>query len=156
MCMHRTSVVEMTSTGGFFSSLETLQSWLLYLYRMTMFQISIMKVLEVDPLFSLCDDEPPGPGGYTACFFKKAWHIIGTGGSKCFPLLSLRFPKFQTRVLCPTIDPSPVASCNTTCKVISQILINRLEAVIHHSSQGQFFPSFFHIREIHLWPFFIM
>lgn len=98
-----------------------------------------------DTLFSLCDDKAPGPDGYTACFFKMAWNIVGkdfTAAIKYFFSTSELVGGLNATAitLVPKIpnpssmsDYRPISYYNTTYKVISKVLTNRLKTVIHRT-----------------------
>ncbi|GJR59889.1 uncharacterized protein Tco_1502051 [Tanacetum coccineum] len=90
-------------------------------------------------LFSMSDDKAPGPDGFTAAFFKKAWDIVGDNFSCAIrdffsngkllrevnhTIIAL-IPKVTTP--CKINDYRPISCCNITFKCISKIIANRIK-----------------------------
>ena len=92
-----------------------------------------------EALFSMGDDKAPGPDGYTAAFFKKAWNVVGkdvTSAIRDFftngkilkeinhTIISL-IPKVPTPS--KINDYRPISCCNVLYKCISKIIANRIK-----------------------------
>ncbi|GJW45512.1 RNA-directed DNA polymerase, eukaryota, reverse transcriptase zinc-binding domain protein [Tanacetum coccineum] len=90
-------------------------------------------------MFSINDCKAPGPDGYTACFFKKAWSVIGNdvclAVKEFFKLGKLLKEVNSTLIaLIPKVhhpklvtEFRPVACCNVLYKCISKILTTRIK-----------------------------
>ena len=99
-------------------------------------------------LFSIGDEKAPGPDGFSACFFKKAWPIIGdqfseaiheffSSGSLLKQInhsLIVLVPK--TKLANSVGDYRPIACCSVVYKVISKILASRLASVLDSIIDG--------------------
>lgn len=95
-----------------------------------------------DTLWSLNPSKAPGPDGYNAGFFHKAWPVVGhevIGAVKSFFRSGqlLRAANSTTIALVPKIpNPSkvgdfrPISCCNTVYKCVAKILANRLQAML--------------------------
>nr|GEY87641.1 hypothetical protein [Tanacetum cinerariifolium]GEY90573.1 hypothetical protein [Tanacetum cinerariifolium] len=90
-----------------------------------------------EAMFEISDSKAPRPDGYTACFFKKAWDIVGS--DICYAVkeffanrkflkeinttLIALIPKVNNA--CCVIDYRPIACGNALYKCISKILTSR-------------------------------
>jgi mannosylglycoprotein endo-beta-mannosidase len=95
-------------------------------------------------LFSLKDNKAPGPDGYNATFFKRAWSIVGkdvTCAVKDFFSSGrlLKEVNATAIALIPKVpNPSklkefrPISCCNTIYKCIAKILANRIKPLLPH------------------------
>jgi hypothetical protein len=93
-------------------------------------------------MFSLGSEKAPGPDGFTACFFKKAWPIVGS--DVCSTVKSffhsgslLKEVNSTIITLVPKVpNPSsitefrPIACCNVLYKCITKILANRFRSCL--------------------------
>jgi hypothetical protein len=98
----------------------------------------------------------PGPDGFSACFFQKAWDTVKV--EVCHTILNFLnhevfdiglnatyialIPKLKnsTRVT----DFQPISLCNVIYKLISKVIANRLKKVLPHvisSNQSAFIPG---------------
>lgn len=109
-----------------------------------------------EALFSIADDKAPGPDGYSACFFKKAWPVVGQEITEAITLffqsgcllkqLNATFLTLVPKVHNPTTaaDFRPIACCNVMYKVISKVLAHRLKGLLDKLvdySQNAFIPG---------------
>ncbi|KAL0312368.1 UNVERIFIED_CONTAM: Retrovirus-related Pol polyprotein from type-2 retrotransposable element R2DM [Sesamum radiatum] len=107
-------------------------------------------------LFSIPDDKASGPDGYSSCFFKRAWPVIG-------PEVTLAIQEFfssgrllkqvNATLLCliPKVqlpsgvtDFRPISCCNILYKLITKILVSRLALILDklvHVNQTAFVPN---------------
>ncbi|GJX84218.1 sodium/hydrogen exchanger 6 [Tanacetum coccineum] len=90
-------------------------------------------------IFYMGDDRAPGPNGFTAAFFKKAWDVVGgditcdvwdffTNGKLLKELnhtIISHIPKVTT--LARINDYRPISCCNVLYKCISKIIANRVK-----------------------------
>ena len=107
-------------------------------------------------LFGIGDDKALGPDGFTACFFKKSWGIVGA--DVCAALKEffrsgkiLKQINHATIVLVPKSgnaskveDFRPIACCNVVYKIISKILALRLSPILEDlidPAQSAFVPN---------------
>ncbi|KAL9272023.1 GTP-binding protein, chloroplastic-like protein [Drosera capensis] len=93
-------------------------------------------------LLDMEDDRDPGPDGYTALFFKKAWPVIGEDVSQTV-LEFLNNDKLLSEInrivvsLIPKVsqarrvgDFRPISYCNVLYKLISKVLPKRLQTIL--------------------------
>ncbi|GJT80580.1 RNA-directed DNA polymerase, eukaryota, reverse transcriptase zinc-binding domain protein [Tanacetum coccineum] len=109
-----------------------------------------------DAMFTINDNKAPGPDGFTAKFYKKAWNTIG--GDICNALKEffkegklLRELNSTLITLVPKVsipnkvtDFRPIACCNVVYKCISKILTNRIKNVLDSivdKNQSAFIPD---------------
>nr|GEW58267.1 hypothetical protein [Tanacetum cinerariifolium] len=84
-------------------------------------EVSDIEIKEA--LFDIDSSKAAGPDGYTSCFFKKAWGVIGAD-------------------ICLAIRP--IACCNVLYKCISKILTNRIKdglSKVVSLTQSAFIPE---------------
>ncbi|GJU91234.1 sodium/hydrogen exchanger 6 [Tanacetum coccineum] len=90
-------------------------------------------------IFFMRDDRAPGPDGFTAAFFKKAWDVVG--GDITYDVQDFFFNSKLLKELNHTIislipkvttharinDYRPISCCNVLYKCISKIIANRVK-----------------------------
>ena len=93
-------------------------------------------------MFSMKDGKAPGPDGYPAGFFKKAWHIVGnevTDAVLSFFSSGTLLKEMNSTIiaLVPKVpnpinlsDYRPISCCSTIYKCISKIIANRIKVVL--------------------------
>ncbi|KAL0380944.1 UNVERIFIED_CONTAM: hypothetical protein Sangu_0158700 [Sesamum angustifolium] len=104
-------------------------------------------------IFQISDNKAPDPNGYTSCFFKKAWNIVGD--LVCRAVMDFFRSGRMLRQLNHTIialvpksehspsvaDYRPLSCCNVIYKVITKIIADRLSPALEQlidSSQAAF------------------
>ncbi|KAL0307069.1 UNVERIFIED_CONTAM: Retrovirus-related Pol polyprotein from type-2 retrotransposable element R2DM [Sesamum radiatum] len=104
-------------------------------------------------VFQISDNKAPGPDGYTSCFFKKAWNIVGD--LVCRAVMDFFRSGRMLRQLNHTVialvpksehspsvaDYRPISCCNMIYKVITKIIADRLSPALVQlidSSQAAF------------------
>lgn len=95
-----------------------------------------------EAIFDIGDDKAPGPDGFTSCFFKKSWDVVGP--LVCDAVLEFfkhgKILKQLNHTIIslipktshdPTVsDYRPISCCSVIYKVITKILASRLSLVI--------------------------
>ncbi|XP_021994626.1 uncharacterized protein LOC110891242 [Helianthus annuus] len=107
-------------------------------------------------MFSIGIDKAPGPDGFTAAFFKSAWHIVGNDVSRAIIDFFdtgnlLRELNHTLIVLVPKVpspsvvtDFRPIACCNVIYKCITKILAERVKRALNNIvsiNQSAFVPG---------------
>uniref|UniRef100_A0A2N9IGZ4 Reverse transcriptase domain-containing protein n=1 Tax=Fagus sylvatica TaxID=28930 RepID=A0A2N9IGZ4_FAGSY len=109
-----------------------------------------------EAVFNMQSLKSPGPDGLLPLFYKKYWHIVGHTVIKAVQNFFtsgklLKQMNFSFIVLIPKIqNPSainhfrPISLCNTTYKIISKLLVDRLRGVLPDlisPAQSTFIPG---------------
>ena len=93
-------------------------------------------------LFDMNSEKAPGPDGYDALFFQKNWRVIGTevttsiqsffNSGKPLKAVDHTFVTLvpETSSASSLSDFRPISCCNVLYKIITNLLSNRLKAVI--------------------------
>ncbi|GFY91496.1 hypothetical protein Acr_07g0016920 [Actinidia rufa] len=118
-----------------------------------------------ESLFSIGDDKAPGPDGYSAHFFKRAWNIVGTEFCEAVKefFSSGQILKQMNHSMIALVPKScnaskveefrPIACCNVSYKVISKILAGRLSVILPNlidSAQAAFVQGRSMVENIYL------
>ncbi|KAL0310468.1 UNVERIFIED_CONTAM: hypothetical protein Scaly_2925500 [Sesamum calycinum] len=109
-----------------------------------------------DALFDINEDSAPGPDGFSSCFFKATWTIIGEDVCQAVmeffnhgrllkqlnaTLITL-IPKVQMPM--KVGDFRPISCCNVVYKIITKIMVKRMRLVLEKlidSCQNAFVPG---------------
>ncbi|GJW74463.1 RNA-directed DNA polymerase, eukaryota, reverse transcriptase zinc-binding domain protein [Tanacetum coccineum] len=109
-----------------------------------------------DAMFTIGDNKAPGPDGFSAKFFKNAWHIVCKDvcrAVKEFFSNGQRLGELNATIisLVPKIESPfkvsgfrPIACCNVVYKCISKILTRRIKGCLDkliNLNQSAFIPS---------------
>lgn len=93
-------------------------------------------------MFNIGDDKAPGPDGYTSCFFKSAWNVLGKdvisavkeffSSGKLLKEVNASIISLIPKVQNPQSvgEFRPIALCNVLYKCISKILANRIKGCL--------------------------
>ncbi|KAL0416629.1 UNVERIFIED_CONTAM: hypothetical protein Slati_3494800 [Sesamum latifolium] len=101
--------------------------------------------LEVkEAIFHISDNKAPGPDEFSACFFKRAWNVVGD------PVFTAVLDFFRSGCMlrqlnhaiialvpktehCPSVtDYRPIPCCNVVYKAITKIIADRLAPTLEH------------------------
>lgn len=106
--------------------------------------IGAVSDLEIkEALFAIGEDKAPGPDGFSSCFFKKAWHVVGAlfcQAIREFFVSGCLLKQINHAVIAlipksshasSVEDYRPISCCNVIYKVISKILAARLAPVLN-------------------------
>nr|GEX18988.1 hypothetical protein [Tanacetum cinerariifolium] len=105
-----------------------------------------------EAIFDNDNDKALGPDGYTSCFFKKAWNVVGMDVClvvKEFFQTGKLLKKMNATIisLIPMLDTPnkvsdfrPIAYCNVLYKCISKVLTNRIKSELEKNikADGRF------------------
>lgn len=113
-----------------------------------------------EALYQMNHSKAPGPDGFSALFFKKCCHIVGTDHITQRILSMLNERKLEDGInetviiLVPKMkqvnslnDCRPISFCNVVYKIISKILWNQLKLTLHEIV-SEFQSAFIHGRLI--------
>ncbi|GKA98433.1 RNA-directed DNA polymerase, eukaryota, reverse transcriptase zinc-binding domain protein [Tanacetum coccineum] len=117
-------------------------------------EVSYIEIKEA--IFDINDNKAPGPDGFTAKFFKKAWDTVGNdvfkavkeffSKGKLLGELNATLITLVPKVSTPhkVSDFIPIACCNAVYKCISKIITNRIKNALDsivNKNQSAFIPE---------------
>ncbi|KAL0300440.1 UNVERIFIED_CONTAM: hypothetical protein Scaly_3046100 [Sesamum calycinum] len=109
-----------------------------------------------DALFDINEDSAPGPDGFSSCFFKATWTVVGEDVCQAVmeffnhgrllkqlnaTLITL-IPKVQMPI--KVGDFRPISCCNVVYKIITKVMVTRMHLVLEKlidSCQNAFVPG---------------
>lgn len=133
--------------------------------QMDILELPFTKEQVKEALYDIGEGKSPGPDGYTSCFFKKAWNIIGD--NLCGAVLEffemgklLRQVNHSIIALILKVNSAskvadfrPISCCNVVYKIIAKLIATRVAMVLPYiidKAQSAFVKDRSMVENIHL------
>ncbi|KAL0310172.1 UNVERIFIED_CONTAM: hypothetical protein Scaly_2954200 [Sesamum calycinum] len=109
-----------------------------------------------EALFDINEDSAPGPDGFSSCFFKATWAVVGEdvchavmeffNHGRLLKQLNATLITLIPKVQMPTKvgDFRPISCCNVVYKIITKIMVKRMQLVLEKlidNCQNAFVPG---------------